>query len=208
MTSPGSVDRVVVPAKFNTITKQVVADRGGVEEIPIPAEYRAMTVEDVVRPASVQEVKVPPKFAHVDKKKLVSPERYEWRRVVCAPGTRPPAPRPAMMHSRGYSAPNQTRSYGSHQTPRYHSQSSARHVAAPRRSSNIYNYEGGSTSHHNTRSVYQSSGHASVPARTFSAPHETTNVSSTGTSHSGLRGSHVPQGERKIFYFGSELPTE
>lgn len=87
MTNPGGVQRVTVPAKYQTITKQVVADPGGVTEIPVPAEYRSYTVEDVVREASGQYVEVPAKYGQVQTKTLVSPERYEWRRVLCAPGS-------------------------------------------------------------------------------------------------------------------------
>lgn len=87
MTSPGDVRRTTVPAKYSTITKQVVADPGGVREIPIPAEYRNITVEDIVDPGGQRYVDVAPKYAGIDKKVLVAPERYEWRRVVCQPGT-------------------------------------------------------------------------------------------------------------------------
>ena len=87
MTSPGQVQRHSVPAKYKTIHKQVVADPGGVEEIPIPAEYRAVTVEDIVDPGGEQVTHVPPKYAEVATKHLIAPSRYEWRRVLCAPGT-------------------------------------------------------------------------------------------------------------------------
>ncbi len=87
MTSPGQVQRQTVPAKFRTIHKQVVSDPGGVEEIPVPAQYRSVTVEDVVDPGGERLVNVPPKYAEVATKHLLSPSRYEWRRVLCAPGT-------------------------------------------------------------------------------------------------------------------------
>lgn len=87
MTSPGQVQRHSVPAKYQTIHKQVVSDPGGVQEIPVPAEYRAVTVEDVVSPGGERVVSVPPKYAEVATKQLIAPSRYEWRRVLCAPGT-------------------------------------------------------------------------------------------------------------------------
>lgn len=99
MTNPGGVQRVTVPAKYQTITKQVVADPGGVTEIPIPAEYRSYTVEDVVREASGQYVEVPAKYGQVQTKTLVSPERYEWRRVLCAPGSGAIRPSSSYHHS-------------------------------------------------------------------------------------------------------------
>lgn len=87
MTSPGQVQRHSVPAKYKTIHKQVVSDPGGVQEIPVPAEYRAVTVEDIVDPGGEHVTNVPPQYAEVATKHLISPSRYEWRRVLCAPGT-------------------------------------------------------------------------------------------------------------------------
>ena len=87
MTSPGEVRRTNVPAKYRAITKQVVADPGGVREIPVPAQYSSVTVEDIVDPGGVRTVSIPPQYASVDQKTLISPERYEWRRVVCQPGS-------------------------------------------------------------------------------------------------------------------------
>lgn len=87
MKAPGNIRRESVPAKYQTIMKQVVADPGGVREIPVPGEYTMINVEKIANPGSVREVNVPPKFGEVAKKTLVSPARYEWRQVVCKPGT-------------------------------------------------------------------------------------------------------------------------
>ncbi len=87
MTSPGQVRRIPVPAKYTSINKQVVAEPGSVREIPIPAEYKSITVEDVVNPGGEHMVNVPAKYGSVNKRTLVQSERYEWRRVVCRPGT-------------------------------------------------------------------------------------------------------------------------
>lgn len=84
---PAKVQRQSVPAKYRSVMKQVVADPGGVREIPVPAQYRSITVEEVTAPAQTRKVSVPAKFADVAKKTLISPERYEWRQVVCNPGT-------------------------------------------------------------------------------------------------------------------------
>ncbi len=87
MTSPGQVRRIPVPAKYTRISKQVVAEPGSVREIPIPAEYRSITVEDVVNPGGERMVNVPAVYGSVNKRTLLQSERYEWRRVVCRPGT-------------------------------------------------------------------------------------------------------------------------
>lgn len=87
LTAPPRVIRTPVAPEYKTITKQVVSDPGGVQEIPVPAEYSSVVVEDLVRPAEAFEVNVPAVMGQVQTKTLVSPERYEWRRVLCQPGT-------------------------------------------------------------------------------------------------------------------------
>lgn len=87
LTAAPRVVRTPVAPQFKTITKQVVSDPGGVEEIPVPAEYASVEVEDLIRPAEAYEVNVPPVMGQVETKELISPERYEWRRVLCQPGT-------------------------------------------------------------------------------------------------------------------------
>lgn len=87
MTSPGRVQRTPVPAKYQTIHKRVVSDPGGIEKIPVAAEYRTISVEDIVHPGGENIVHVPPKYANIPTKTLTSAERYEWRRVLCAPGS-------------------------------------------------------------------------------------------------------------------------
>ena len=87
LTAPPQVVRTPVPAEYKTITKQVVSDPGGVQEIPVPAEYSTIQVEDLVRHAETVHVSVPPVLGQVETKNLVTPERYEWRRVLCQPGT-------------------------------------------------------------------------------------------------------------------------
>ena len=87
MTSPSRVSRTPVAAQYQTLTKQIVDDPGGVREVPIPAEYSTVTVQELIRPAEAYEVNVPAEYGNVQTKVLISPERYEWRRVLCQPGT-------------------------------------------------------------------------------------------------------------------------
>ncbi len=87
MTSLGKIKHIPVPAKYKTIRKQVVVEPGSVREIPVPAEYESVRVEKVVDQGGQHMVDVPAKYGSVDKRTLIKPERYEWRRAVCAPGT-------------------------------------------------------------------------------------------------------------------------
>jgi len=87
MTTPPRVFRTPVPAEYTSVRKEVVSDPGGVQEVPVPAEYASVVIHDLVRPAETREVYVPEEYGQVATKNLISPERYEWRRVLCQPGT-------------------------------------------------------------------------------------------------------------------------
>jgi len=87
MSVPPRVTRTPVPAEYTSVRKEVVSDPGGVEEIPVPAEYASVEVHDLVRHAETREIYVPEQYGEVPTKNLISPERYEWRRVLCKPGT-------------------------------------------------------------------------------------------------------------------------
>ncbi len=87
ITSAGQVIRTPVPAKYKTVHKQVVSDPGGVEEIYVPAEYKSVTVEDIISPGGETVTTLPPKYADVATKTLIAPATFEWRRVLCKPGT-------------------------------------------------------------------------------------------------------------------------
>ena len=132
MTNPGGVRRTRVPAVYQTITKQVVADPGGVEEILVPAEYRSITVEDIVEPGIEALIEVPEEYGQITKKRLVADERYEWRRVLCQPGTGSiPQPQPQPQYT-----PAPTHSQPTYSQPSYT-------APAPRREGALDRYETG-----------------------------------------------------------------
>jgi len=87
MSAPARVNRTPVAPEYTTVRKEVVTDHGGVQEIPIEAEWASVELHDLIRPAEAYEVYVPEEMGQVDTKVLISPESYEWRRVLCEPGT-------------------------------------------------------------------------------------------------------------------------
>ena len=141
MTSPGEVRRTNVPAKYRSITKQVVSDPGGVREIPVPAQYRSVTVEDIVDPGGERFMTVPPKYGAVQKKTLISAERYEWRRVICNNASSYSGSSYS-SNSTSYSAPSS--SYGSSYGSGYSSGGSGTYSSG---SSSSSSYGGGSSSY-------------------------------------------------------------
>lgn len=95
----GQVNRIPVPAQYQSISKQVVTDPGGVQEIPVPGEYRDLHVEKLVRRGGTATVNVPAEYGHAQGRKLVSESRYEWRRVACKPGAQHYRPAPGAQMS-------------------------------------------------------------------------------------------------------------
>ena len=205
MTSPGQVLRTPVSAKYKTIHKQVVSDPGGVEEIPVPAEYRTVTVEDVVHPGGETTVNVPPKYADVATKTLQTPARYEWRRVLCAPGTG------SIKSSAEFGSTTHSSSVSSYST----SSSSTGSYTAP--SSNYSTYSQPSSSYgtsSTSSSSYGSSSSYSQPSTsTYSASptgrvvtgsgyyggYEDTNPAfSDSSSHSGSTAPYSEQTKRRL----------
>jgi len=87
MSTPPRVTRTPVPAEYTAVRKEVVSDPGGVQEIPVEAEYASVEIHDLVQHAATREVYVPEQLGQVSTKDLISPESYEWRRVLCQPGT-------------------------------------------------------------------------------------------------------------------------
>lgn len=163
MSSPARITRTPVPAEYTTIQRDVVSDPGGVQEIPIEAEYASVELQDLIRPAESYEVNVPAEMGQVDTKVLVSPERYEWRRVLCQPGT-------------GSIRSGSSFSSSSHQTstPSYsgHTTSSGSYGSPSQHSgySSSQTYSHGSTTHSpSSSSTYSSGGTESVPESTSSS---------------------------------------
>ncbi len=77
------VCKVVVPAQFRTITKQVVDKPASVKEIEIPAVYKNVTITKLVKPAEVKRVPIPEQYSTITKRQMVSPSKVVWKRVVC-----------------------------------------------------------------------------------------------------------------------------
>ncbi len=66
-----------VPAKYETIFKQVLAEPAKTEVIEIPAEYRTETRRVLKSPARVDEVTIPAEYATITKTVVKSPARVD-----------------------------------------------------------------------------------------------------------------------------------
>lgn len=223
VSSPARVQRVPVPAKYTSITKQVVADPGGVQEIPVPAEYRSVTIQELTGGGDVRETERPPVYGDIAKKVMIQDGRYEWRRVVCKPGTHPADRRSTGVTGSGYSASGYSSGgssssgyssgyqYGSgHSTQGYQGRQSRTYGGAASQG-----HSGGARLNSSTGGTYSSGAHSSGYT---ASGRQTYGGSHTGTSYAPMpvtrgQGStgHTTSGqattESQTHYYGSGLPT-
>ena len=181
LTAPPQVIKTPVPPQYRTITKQIVTDPGGVKKVRVPAEYATLEIDKLVRPAKTYHVDVPPVLGQVEGRTLISPERYEWRRVLCQPGTIGQAP----QTSRGYQSHGSSVSHGG-------------------------GYVQGS-SHSNVSSYSSGSTYSNVPSYSSGSTHSNGAGYSSGTTFSqgtsvSQPSSHIGSypTETKTGYYGTE----
>ncbi len=76
-----------VPAKYKTITKQVIKSKATVDKVAVPSEIKTMRMSKLVAPASEKRIPIPAKHQIVPKRSKVSDARQEWRPVLCETNT-------------------------------------------------------------------------------------------------------------------------
>jgi hypothetical protein len=76
-----------VPAKYRTITKQVVKEPATIKKVAVPATYKTMKMKKLVAPATEKRIPIPAKHKMVSKQSKVSDARMEWRQVLCETNT-------------------------------------------------------------------------------------------------------------------------
>jgi hypothetical protein len=81
---PASSTEQKIPAEYRMVTKQVMKTPPTTREVKIPAVYGTVKVVKVVKPSEQQKIEIPAVTKTITKRELVSGEKAEWRRVVCA----------------------------------------------------------------------------------------------------------------------------
>ena len=79
-----STNEVKIPAEYRMIAKQVMKTPPTTKEVKIPAVYGTVKVTKLVKPAEQVKVDIPAVYNTVSKRELVSEEKVDWHRVVCA----------------------------------------------------------------------------------------------------------------------------
>lgn len=72
-----------IPAKFETLNKQVVKTPASFVKEEVPAVIETVKVRKLVAKAEEKRSKIPAEFKMVTKRSKVSDERLEWRQVLC-----------------------------------------------------------------------------------------------------------------------------
>jgi hypothetical protein len=76
-----------IPAKYETITKQVLKEKASVKKVEVPATIKTMRMSKLVTPASEKRIPIPAKYEIVPKRTKVSSAKLEWRPVLCETNT-------------------------------------------------------------------------------------------------------------------------
>ncbi len=71
------------PAKYGTVSRKVVKTPPSVRRVEIPAKYETKKVRRIVEPAREMRTAIPAVTDTVTRRVQVSPERLEWRSVIC-----------------------------------------------------------------------------------------------------------------------------
>jgi len=72
-----------VPAKYETVTKKILAAEPTEKVITIPAKYRTVTKKILVSEGTEKLIKEPAQYKTVKQKVLIAPARTEWKKVKC-----------------------------------------------------------------------------------------------------------------------------
>lgn len=87
--TPARQVQVRDPAETRTVSRQVIDRESHVERREIPAQYRSVSIRVLVTPARVETYDSPAAYRTVTSRRLISPASFEWRMIVCDPGSTP-----------------------------------------------------------------------------------------------------------------------
>jgi hypothetical protein len=83
--------KVMIPAKYDTVTEKVVTQDASSKIEIIPAKYTFVEENVVIKAASQKIVEVPATYKSVKEKVLISPERFVWRKNLSGKASNAPS---------------------------------------------------------------------------------------------------------------------
>ncbi|MCF6275335.1 MAG: peptidoglycan-binding protein, partial [Robiginitomaculum sp.] len=81
--TPASSMERIIPAVTKTVTRRVVDVPARTERREIPARYDTVSVQRLVDAARIERIVIPAKFGTIEKRVQTTPEKAEWRQVLC-----------------------------------------------------------------------------------------------------------------------------
>lgn len=87
--NPAQTLEKTIPAKYTTVTKRVMATPPSAERKVIPARYKTVTIKELVTVESFNAVKTEPRYTTIEKSELVGSESVQWRQILCETNTTP-----------------------------------------------------------------------------------------------------------------------
>jgi len=86
---PSSTQEDVIPAKYMTIERRTMTTPPTATKNIIPAKYKIITVKELISAESFKEVVIPAKYSTISKRNLVTAEAVKWRQIMCETNTTP-----------------------------------------------------------------------------------------------------------------------
>lgn len=83
--------KVMIPAKYDTVTEQVVTQEASHKIEIIPAKYKFVEERVEIQAASQKVVAVPATYKSVQEKILISPENFVWRKNLSGKASTAPS---------------------------------------------------------------------------------------------------------------------
>ncbi|MEH6502301.1 MAG: peptidoglycan-binding domain-containing protein [Cycloclasticus sp.] len=71
------------PARYKTVTRQIVVTPATTREVTIPAQFKTMKVQKLVSAASEKRIPIPATYKTVTRNELVSDGFMQWRSILC-----------------------------------------------------------------------------------------------------------------------------
>jgi hypothetical protein len=104
---PEQTETRVIPAKYRTVTRQVVGSPAQVVEEDVPADYETLTLQRLVTPAQEETIVIPATYRTVETRVVTGGGSLEWREVLCDTNASPAKIKEVQqaLNQAGYAAP-------------------------------------------------------------------------------------------------------
>ncbi len=89
LVQPVRTEEINIPSVSKNVTKRVVATPAKTREVTIPAKYETVRVRKLATPAQQKRTPIPATYKTITKQKKVSQESLVWREILCETNTTP-----------------------------------------------------------------------------------------------------------------------